>query len=186
MEALPVEKFFGVGKVTAQKMKGIGLHTGADLKALTEDDLVRHFGKSGRFYYRIVRGIDDRPVRPHRETKSIGAEDTFPYDLTQIGEMNQELDRLAIKVEDRLRRNALKGRTITLKIKYGDFKQITRAQSFTDAVDNAQTIANVAKDLLSTVPPYNKGIRLLGISASAFSPIANKQIIEAQLRLFSE
>src|SRR5687767_6476844 len=82
MEKLPVEKFFGVGKVTAEKMKSMGLHTGVDLKKLTEAELTKHFGKTGKFFYKIVRGIDEREVEPHRETKSVGAEDTFPYDLT--------------------------------------------------------------------------------------------------------
>ena len=87
MEKLPVEKFFGVGKVTAQKMKNMGLHTGADLKNLTEPELIKHFGKQGKFYYQIVRGIDNREVQPHRETKSLAAEDTFAYDLTSLEEM---------------------------------------------------------------------------------------------------
>ena len=84
MQMLLVEKFFGVGKVTAEKMKKMGLHTGADLKKLSQRELTDHFGKAGRFYYNIVRGIDERSVDPHRETKSVGAEDTFPYDLTSL------------------------------------------------------------------------------------------------------
>ena len=84
MEKLPVEKFFGVGKVTADKMRKMGIFTGADLKKLPEDEMVKHFGKAGRFYYQIARGIDNREVQLNRETKSIGAEDTFAYDLTEI------------------------------------------------------------------------------------------------------
>src|SRR5262249_28587959 len=118
MERLPVEKFHGVGKVTAEKMKGMGLHTGADLKRLTEEELVMHFGKPGRFYYRIVRGIDERPVEPDRETKSVGAEDTFAYDLTAVEEMSQQTEKIAVLVAERLQRYGLKGRTVTLKIKY--------------------------------------------------------------------
>ncbi|HZG26403.1 MAG TPA: DNA polymerase IV, partial [Chitinophagaceae bacterium] len=94
MEGLPVEKFFGVGKVTAAKMNDLGLLTGADLKKLSEDELVKHFGKSGHFYAQIVRGIDNRAVEPNRETKSLGAEDTFAYDLTEAADMNRELDKL--------------------------------------------------------------------------------------------
>jgi DNA polymerase-4 len=122
MEQLPVEKFFGVGKVTAQKMRNMNLFSGADLKKLTEDELVDLFGKTGRFYYHIVRGIDDREVHTSRETKSVGAEDTFPYDLTKVEEMNTELDRIAGLVQARLQRYKLKGRTITVKIKYSNFK----------------------------------------------------------------
>src|SRR5690606_18812983 len=129
MEQLPVEKFFGVGRVTAEKMKRMNLHTGADLKRLSEAELIKHFGKTGRFYYKIVRGIDNREVQPDREIKSVGAEDTFPYDLTEPDEMNAELDKLAHKVQERLQRYDLQGRTITLKIKYSDFKQITRSHS---------------------------------------------------------
>ncbi len=95
MESLPVEKFHGVGKVTAAKMKVMGLHNGADLKKLSLAELTQHFGKVGNFYYQIVRGIDERPVQPNRETKSLAAEDTFPFDLTTIAEMETELDKIA-------------------------------------------------------------------------------------------
>jgi DNA polymerase-4 len=186
MEALPVEKFFGVGKVTAQKMKSMGLHTGADLKALTEDALVHHFGKSGHFYYNIVRGIDDRPVRPHRETKSVSVEDTFPYDLKVLEDMHTELEKLSERLAERLQRNSLKGRTVTLKIRYGDFKLITRAQSYPEPICEAQAIAAIAKDLLSATTPYTKGIRLLGISLSGFAPPIITSSHDAQLTLFPD
>ncbi len=187
MEQLPVEKFHGVGKVTADKMKGMGLHTGADLKKLTEDELVKHFGKSGHFYFRIVRGIDERQVQPNRETKSSGAEDTFPYDLTTVEEMNRELDKIAKIVYDRLLRYELKGRTITLKVKYSDFRQITRNLSFSDPVGDLDTIATTAKKLLSGTGVENVKIRLLGISLSNFkeaAPIQKKQKDSGQLNLF--
>src|SRR5690606_17393731 len=115
MENLPVEKFFGVGKVTAAKMRQLQLFTGADLKRMTEMDLVRLFGKSGRFYYRIVRGIDDRVVQPDRELKSLAAEDTFHEDLADIGAMEDELEKIASKLSSRLKIRKLKGRTFTLK-----------------------------------------------------------------------
>ena len=104
MEELPVEKFFGVGKVTAEKMRSMGLHKGADLKQLTQDEMLAKFGKPGRFYYQVVRGIDNREVQPYRETKSVGAEDTFSYDLTEVDEMNDALDKIAKLVCDRLQR----------------------------------------------------------------------------------
>src|ERR1700712_4100449 len=153
MEKLPVEKFFGVGKVTAQKMKRMGLHTGEDLKKLTEEELTKNFGKAGRFYYQIVRGIDTREVQPHRETKSLAAEDTFAYDLTTVEEMEAELDKIAKTVCNRLQYYQLKGRTVTLKIKYSDFKQITRNQSFPVAVDDLETICSTAKRLLAATEP---------------------------------
>lgn len=168
MEKLPVEKFFGVGKVTAAKMKKLNLHTGADLKKLTQNQLIKHFGKSGKFFYKIVRGIDDREVRPDREAKSVGAEDTFSFDLTTQVEMNLELEKIAGVVQARLARYQLKGRTITLKIKYHDFKQITRSQSFDEAIDDLETIESTAKQLLNNTE-LDKKVRLLGISLSNFN-----------------
>ena len=168
MEKLPVEKFYGVGKVTAEKMKKMGLHTGADLKKLSEKELQDKFGKAGRFFYQIVRGIDNRPVQPFRATKSIGAEDTFPYDLTSLEEMNVELDKIAKLVNDRLVRKQLQGRTITLKIKYHDFKQITRSRSFTEPLEGTKYIAEQARQLLEDTQPENFKIRLLGITLSNF------------------
>ena len=187
MEQLPVEKFFGVGKVTAQKMKNMGLHTGEDLKRLTESDLVKHFGKAGRFYYQIVRGIDNREVQPHRETKSLAAEDTFAYDLTTIEEMEAEIDKIAITVCNRLQNYQLKGRTITLKIKYSDFKQITRNQSFPHGVNDLETVKQTAMKLLIATDPEDKRIRLLGISLSNFGDVTVRVKDEKptdQLRLF--
>ncbi|MCW3086564.1 MAG: polymerase [Bacteroidetes bacterium] len=188
MEKLPVEKFFGVGKVTADKMKGMGLHTGADLKKLSEDELVKHFGKSGRFFYKIVRGIDNRIVQPDRETKSLGAEDTFSYDLRTEEEMNEELDKIALIVFERLKKYDLKGRTITLKVKYHDFKQITRNHSFPYPVGDLETIAQTAKDLLLKSGLENVKVRLLGISLSNFNEIPERIVEKGnyrQLKLFS-
>jgi len=185
MEKLPVEKFYGVGKVTAEKMKSMGLHTGMDLKKLSEDELVMHFGKTGKFYYRIVRGIDDREVEPDRETKSVAAEDTFAYDLTLTSEMNAELEKIAKLVSDRLQKYQLKGRTVTVKIKYGDFRQITRSRSLEQAVADAETIAVIAKDLLLTTGPEGKKTRLLGISLSNFHEVVKENKKGSwQLRLF--
>ena len=187
METLPVEKFFGVGKVTAEKMKKMGLHTGADLKKLTEKELTKYFGKAGRFYYYIVRGKDDRRVEPDRETKSVGAEDTFAFDLTTPEEMNSELERIAETVCDRLQRHKLSGRTVTLKIKYSDFKQITRNRSFLHPIDDLETITETAKQLLALTETEGKAVRLLGITLSNFGevqPVIRKVEDTGQLRLF--
>ena len=187
MESLPVEKFHGVGKVTAEKMKKMGLHIGADLKNLNEDELVKHFGKVGRFYYRIVRGIDERQVQPHQETKSVSAEDTFAYDLTLIEEMEAELDKIARVVSERLQKYNLKGRTITLKIKYSNFKQITRNRSFITPVYELESISITVKQLLAATNPEDKKIRLLGISLSNFGVIELRQKTKKtsdQLKLF--
>jgi DNA polymerase-4 len=182
MEKLPVEKFHGVGRVTASKMQRMGLHTGADLKKLSESDLVQHFGKTGRFYYRIVRGIDDRPVEPHRETKSLSAEDTFPHDLTTLEEMYAELDKLALTVHNRLVRYNLKGRTITLKVKYSDFRIITRNLSLSFPVNDVATIQATARQLMAAAFYEDNKIRLLGIGLSNFGEVTPPQ--GGQLELF--
>ncbi|MXV50684.1 DNA polymerase IV [Pedobacter sp. HMF7647] len=185
IENLPVEKFYGVGKVTAKKMQSLGLFKGADLKKLSESDMVRHFGKSGSFYFRIVRGIDNREVQPHRETKSVGAEDTFPYDLTTPDEMYQELSKIAETVANRLEKNELKGRTLTLKVKFSDFRQITRNHSFQSLIGDQQTILETAKSLLNNVDLQDKKIRLLGITLSRFDLVMQAPQVESeQLKLF--
>jgi DNA polymerase IV len=186
MEKLAVEKFFGVGKVTARKMSALGLHTGADLKKLSEHQLMKHFGKSGRFFYQIVRGIDNRPVQPDRETKSVSAEDTFAHDLTTLEEMNEALETISEVVGKRLQRLSLKGRTVTLKIKYHDFKQITRSHSFDKAVTTVEKLSEAAKQLLAGTDLTDKKIRLLGVGLSNFEGvIMPKQEQETdQLKLF--
>ncbi len=181
---LPVEKFHGVGKVTAAKMKARGLHYGADLRGLSETELANLFGKSGRFFYKIVRGIDNRAVEPNRETKSIGAEDTFSYDLTEIEEMNAEIEKIVLVVFNRMKSYNLYGRTVTLKVKFGNFKQITRSKSFAEGVAGAEQIADVAKMLLRGIDFYEQGVRLLGVSISNFENQHGKEGEGYQSRLF--
>jgi len=179
--ALPVDKFFGVGKVTAARMKDMNLVTGADLKKLTEAELVKYFGKPGKFYYQIVRGIDNRPVRPDRIIKSLGAEDTFAADLDSPEELHTELDKLAGKVAERLDKRGLKGRTLTLKVKFSDFRQITRNHSFSIPVYDKATILKTAIALLSAISLTGKKIRLLGITLSNFDDNSRQA---GQLSLF--
>ncbi len=186
MEQLPVEKFHGVGKVTAAKMKELGMHTGGDLKKYPENELVRHFGKAGYFYYRIVRGIDDRNVEPNRETKSIGAEDTFQTDLKDPEFMYEEIDKLSRIVASRLEKKNLRGRTLTLKVKYADFTQITRSRSFPEPVEGHLQIAGEAKRLLDATDHSGKAVRLLGVTLASFNEpaVAEKGSGETQLTLF--
>jgi DNA polymerase-4 len=181
IDGLGVEKFFGVGKVTAEKMNRMGLHTGADLKKLSESELVKHFGKAGKFYYNIVRGIDERRVQPHRETKSISAEDTFPYDLKELDEMFEATDILSQIVYERVRRHGLKSRTITLKIKFHDFKQITRSQSLPQAFADLETIRKTGRKLLESIDLEEKKIRLLGVGVSNFE--GQEEVTDGQLRI---
>ncbi len=186
MEQLAVEKFHGVGKVTAAKMKELGMHTGADLKKYPENELVRHFGKAGHFYFQIVRGIDNRRVEPNRETKSIGAEDTFPADLKDPEFMYEEIDKISTTVANRLEKKNMKGRTLTLKVKYADFTQITRSRSFPDPVEGRLQIAAQAKLLLDATDPAGKPVRLLGVTVSSFHEPALPETESGtgQLKLF--
>ena len=187
VESLPIEKFYGVGKVTAEKMKAMDIHTGADLKKLSERELAQHFGKVGKFYFNIVRGIDDRSVEPNQETKSIGAEDTFPEDLTTIEQMIVQLEKIAPVVHRRMQEHGLKGRTITVKIKYSDFKIITRTRSFTDPVNDLALIISTAKELLHSTETDDVKVRLLGISVSNFGEkMLVKKTSPGQLPLFDE
>jgi DNA polymerase-4 len=149
-------------------MKSMGLFTGADLKNLSERDLIKHFGKTGKFFFKIVRGIDDREVQSNRETKSIAAEDTFAEDLITLEEMLVQLERIVSLAHDRLIRNQLKARTITLKVKYHDFQQITRSKTFEQPVNDLEAVFTIARQLLFATDTQNVRIRLLGISFSNF------------------
>lgn len=164
--ALPIEKFHGIGQVTATKMHNLGIHTGFDLKRYSEHDLVRHFGKVGRFYYLIARAEDNRIVEPNRERKSIGAETSFTKDLDDPQVMLLELENIAQTVQHRLESYQALGRTITLKIKFADYQQVTRSKTITDAIGEAQAISQLAKELLATTSLEERSVRLLGISLS--------------------
>lgn len=163
---LKIEQFFGVGKVTAEKMHRLGIHTGADLKRHSEEELVRLFGKVGRIYYANARGLDDREVVPNHIRKSIGAENTFLTDLSTLPELTTEMLDIAETVWKRITDKSFYGRTTTLKIKYADFEQITRSKTFTDFITDYDLFLNTASDLLSLVDLSTKGVRLLGLSIS--------------------
>ncbi len=164
--ALPIEKFHGIGQVTATKMHNLGIHTGDDLKQYTQVDLVRYFGKVGRFYYLIARAEDNRIVEPNRLRKSIGAETSFTKDLDDPKVMLLELQTISQTVEHRLESYQALGRTITLKIKFTDYEQITRSRTVIAAVGKAEVISQVAKELLTAISLEGRSVRLLGISLS--------------------
>lgn len=169
LEALPVEKFHGIGKVTAARLHQMNLRTGADLKACTEADLTRWFGKVGKFYYQIVRGVDERPVNPNRIRKSVGAERTFSQNLTQLEAMKEVLGQLAERIEDHLQAKEATvggGRTLTLKVRYGDFTQLTRSFTDTTPLHTAAAIAQAGVRLLQEVDLQERDVRLLGLSVS--------------------
>lgn len=164
--ALPIEKFFGIGKVTAEKMHQLGILQGADLRLRSEAELVRLFGKSGRYYYQIARGIDERAVNPNRIRKSIGAENTFAQNLTHEEEMLEELAHIAEQVARRLNRSSRQGKTLTLKIKFADFVQITRSKTLPYSFNAKNTIEEMAVELLRQEKLEDKEVRLLGITVS--------------------
>jgi len=164
--ALPIEKFYGVGKVTTEKMQNLGIRIGADLLKFEEFDLIRHFGKAGTYYYHVVRGIDDRSVKPNRIPKSIGAERTFDRDFTEDEDLLKHLEEIVADVWRRLRKSDTSGKTITLKIKYGDFDLRTRARSLEHWIQTESEIFSIAWDLLHSRDLPQKPIRLLGVSIS--------------------
>lgn len=168
IEELPIEKFFGVGKVTARRMHDRAIFSGADLKTKTMEQLGRWFGKAGAYYYHIARGVDDRKVNPDRITKSTGAERTYGVDLTTKDALQDKLTDIVEMLEKRISNTKLYGKTLTLKVKYSDFKQITRSITEEDEIDSGQLLKQKSFELLNTVPDIEKGIRLLGLSVSNF------------------
>ena len=167
VEALPVGRFHGVGPATAAKMQRLGIRTGADLRAASLDTLQRHFGKAGAYFHAIARGVDERPVRPDRARKSIGAETTFPADLHEIGPMGEALRPLVDKVWRHCEATGTRGRTVTLKVKFADFTLITRSRSLDRAADGPTAIERAGLELLAALQPVPKGVRLLGVTLSA-------------------
>ncbi|VFU10676.1 DNA polymerase IV [Methylocella tundrae] len=169
VETLPVETFQGVGPATAAKMRRLGIETGLDLRARSLAFLQQSFGKSGEAYYWISRGVDERPVRADRVRKSIGAENTFPRDLFEFEPMCEALRPVLAKVWRHCEASDIRGRTITLKVKYADFKQITRSRSGEDVIASLADLERLSLGLLAPLLPVKKGVRLLGVSLSSLS-----------------
>jgi len=165
LEQLDIRKFYGVGKVTAEKMYQLGIFTGKDLKSKTFEYLNENFGKSGRYYYYIVRGIHNSEVKPNRTRKSLAAERTFNENLSSEIFMLEKLDKIAKEVSRRLEKSKVAGKTVTLKIKYSDFTLQTRSKTLPYFVSDKSIILETAKDLLYQ-EKMNNSVRLLGISMS--------------------
>ena len=165
-ENLRIEQFWGVGRVTAEKMHKLGIRTGADLKRFSEAALVKHFGKAGRIFYRNARAIDDRDVKPSRLRKSIGAENTFMSDIADRTELATQLREIAEEVWRRASKRDFYGRTVTLKIKFSDFEQITRSRTVNGFVNEFSQFWNVSHTLLQEVDLRGKQVRLTGLSMS--------------------
>lgn len=165
LEDLDIRKFYGVGKVTAEKMYQKGIFTGKDLKAKSLEYLDEHFGKSGRFYYHVVRGIHTSEVKPNRIRKSLAAERTFSENLSSEVFMLEKLDHIAEEVSKRLNKSKVAGKTVTLKIKYSDFTLQTRSKTLPYFISEKSIVLETAKELLYQ-EKLNNSVRLLGISLS--------------------
>ena len=166
LDVLPIEKFFGVGKVTATKLRELGIQTGADLKHMGEERLRELLGKHGGQLYRYACGMDDRPVEPVRERKSVGKEVTLERDIRDRSEMERILETLALQVEHRLVELGIAGRTLTLKVRWSTFELVTRAASRSQGFQSAQEMLPVLHTLLSGLVDNKRPVRLLGVILS--------------------
>nr|WP_314441842.1 DNA polymerase IV [uncultured Sphingomonas sp.] len=164
--SLAVGRFHGIGPKTAERLEKLGIHTGADLQSLTLEELTGRFGNSGEWYWRICRGIDDRPVRSSRTPKSVSAERTFNEDYRSAEDLHRELDRVAGLAWERIARSQAAGRTVTLKVKFSDFRLISRSHSFADPVVDPDRFTAAGHHLLDGLLPVPLGVRLLGLGLS--------------------
>jgi DNA polymerase-4 len=174
--SLPVKRFHGVGPVTARRMEALGILTGADLRDRPLAFLQAHFGSYADYLYGAARGIDHRPVRAHREAKSIGAERTFERDLSDPGELRAALAVVADAAWTRIERSDAAGRTVTMKLRRGDFTTITRARSFSVPVTDRDTFLAAGLALLDAQLPVAGGVRLLGLTLSALGPVEGSPV----------
>ena len=176
LEELPIRKFYGVGKVTTEKMYQLGIFTGVELKSKSLEFLEKHFGKSGTFYYNVVRGIHNSLVKSNRITKSVAAEHTFNVNLSSEVFMMEQLEIIAIALEKRLKKHNVAGKTITLKIKYSDFTQQTRSKTLPYFIADKTLILEVIKELLYQ-ERMKDSVRLLGISLNNLNTEQKKYVV---------
>lgn len=183
LEELPIEKFFGIGKVIATKMYQLGIFNGKDLKEKSIDYLTKHFKNSGEHYYKIVRGIHNSKVKPNRIQKSVAAEHTFAKNLTSEIYMLQRLEKIAEELENRLLKSKIAGRTVTLKIKYSDFTLQTRSKTLEYFVKDKAILLTTVKELLYQEKVKNS-VRLLGISVTNLNNQTkkNEKVMDIQLK----
>ncbi len=176
IEKLPIDKFYGIGKVTATRMHRLGIHTGADLKRHELSDLLRWFGKTGAYYYHIARGDDQREVKPDRERKSISTENTFDHDLLRTDEILKQLHDIADELLRRMLKNNTYGRTLTMKIKFSDFQQITRSKSIRPVIRDRKMLLKLMHEIFAEADLHNRPIRLLGLGISNLDRPRNEGI----------
>ncbi len=167
LRKMPIRQFHGIGKSTSEKMIKAGIFTGGDLRKKSKEDLVRRFGKAGGYYFNICRGIDNRPVMPDRERKSVSAERTFDHNLMQLEDITSELERIGRITFLRYQPQNKPGRTVTIKVKYGDFKQITRSHTFEETISSESQLLEAVNSLVDSSLIRDEGIRLLGVGISS-------------------
>jgi DNA polymerase IV len=183
--ALPVGKFHGVGPVTAAKMNKLGIYTGLDLRRQTREFLTAQFGKAGNHFYHLARAEDDRPVVADHPRKSLGAETTFARDLLKWEEVAPALEPVFAKLWAAYSRHGPTARTVTVKVKYANFQQITRSRSCTEAVASRAMIEQFSLDLLQPLFPPAQGVRLLGVTLSNFDAVTATESRQTALALTS-
>ncbi len=166
LDGLPIGKFHGIGKVSEKKMHNLGIRTGKDLKKRTLQELMKHFGKVGSYYYNIVRGIDDRKVSTERIRKSLGHERTFAKDISDVNKMVEVLTKFSEKISKQMQDRKFKAKTLTLKIKYANFDVVSRSKTIDIDFDDEKVIIHLAKKMLLETLGPNCKIRLLGLSVS--------------------
>ena len=181
--SLPVRRFHGVGPATARKMEQLGIRTGLDLRAQTLEFLQLHFGKAGSYFYWAARAIDDRRVRADRIRKSVGAENTFPADLFTYEAARDQLQEIIEKIWAHCERSGTRGRTVTLKVKFANFRQITRRRTGQLPIGTRGELEQLSNALLEPLFPVSKGIRLLGISLSSLAAAESESRLETSLSL---
>jgi len=180
LDPLPVRRLHGVGPATEKVFVEMGVRTIAELRAVPVETLSERFGKHGRMLFEFCRGVDERPVEVHSERKSLGTENTYAEDLTELARMESEVERMAAEVAAALARSGLAGCTVTLKLRYSDFTTLTRSRTFTVPVYDGGIIAETARDLLRRTEASSRPVRLLGVTASN---LVRERI--AQLSLFA-
>jgi len=181
VETLPVARFHGVGPVTAKRMQALGIETGADLRAQSMAFLQQHFGSAAIWYYAIARGEDGRPVDPNRTRKSSGSETTFDRDLVDPGEIEAGVLQMADDVWAWCEKSQAFGRTVTVKVKFADFRQITRSRSHPSALVAQEQLRQASLDLIRSIYPPRMGVRLVGVTVSNFDTA-----VPGDLPLFAE
>jgi DNA polymerase-4 len=183
VEQLPIKKFHGIGPAKAAKFNSLGIFTGLDLRAQSLEFLQQRFGKAGSCYYWLSRGIDRRPVRPDRIRKSVGAENTFEKDLESLEEMKAALQPIIDKVWRYCENSGVRGRTVTLKVKFSDFQQITRSRTLPGMVESRSTLDQAVIELLVGQFPFGKSVRLLGASLSCLNTDEEPESPQLKLEL---